>query len=381
MADSEPAVPGRPATAAPQADLQARARELLPRAVYDYYAGGSETETTVREAPLAWQRWRLRPRMLTGVTAPDLRTSLLGSRVDAPIGVAPWALQRMAHPEGELATATGCARTGSLMTVSTTATVPMAEVATVAPDSPKWFQLYQVHGPAYTDDLVRRAAGAGYRALVLTVDLPVLGRRLRDLVNDFQLPEGLVMANHPDQADITRDPELPDAAAGGSGASVRRLDQALNSAEHTPPWTYADVEHFAGLTDLPVVVKGVLRGDDALRCLEAGAAAVWVSTHGGRQVDRAVSSAAALVDVVSAMNDRAEIYVDGGIRSGADALVALALGARAVFCGRPIIWGLATGGADGVVSVLANLCAELAHTMALCGVASVERVPRDLVTS
>ncbi|MBA3798273.1 MAG: alpha-hydroxy-acid oxidizing protein [Actinomycetota bacterium] len=382
MADSEPAVPGPPAAAAPPADLHVRARELLPRAVYDYYAGGSETETTVREAPLAWQRWRLRPRMLTGVTAPDLRTSLLGSPVDAPIGVAPWALQRMAHPDGELATAAACARTGTLMTVSTTATVPMAEVATVVPDSPKWFQLYQVHGPAYTDDLVLRAAGAGYRALVLTVDLPVLGRRLRDLVNDFQLPEGLVMANHPDQADVTSDAELPaHASAGGSGASVRQLSQALNSAEHTPPWTYADVEHFAGLTDLPVVVKGILRGDDALRCLESGAAALWVSTHGGRQVDRAVSSAAALVDVVSTVNERAEIYVDGGIRSGTDALVALALGARAVFCGRPIIWGLATGGEDGVVSVLTNLCAELAHTMALCGVTSVERVSRDLVTS
>lgn len=362
-------------------DLEARARELLPPAVYDYYAGGSESETTLREAPQAWHRWRLRPRMLSGVATPELATTLLGTPVVSPIGVAPWALQRMAHPDGELATAAACARTGTLMTVSTTATAPLDEVAAVAPESPKWFQLYQVHGPAYTDDLVRRAAAAGYRALVLTVDLPILGRRLRDIANDFQLPDGIMMANHPDQADEQADAEMPASAASGSGASVRLLSQALDSADETPPWTYPDVEHFAGLTDLPVVVKGILRGDDAVQCLRAGATAVWVSTHGGRQVDRAVSSADALVDVVSAVGDHAEVYVDGGIRSGTDALVALALGARAVFCGRPIIWGLVTGGADGVVGVLSRLRTELAHSMTLCGVASVERVPRNLVTS
>jgi 4-hydroxymandelate oxidase len=380
MADLSRADAALPLPKRTGADLEARARELLPPAVYDYYAGGSETETTLLEAPLAWRRWRLRPRMLSGVSAPELTTTVLGTPVASPIGVAPWALQRMAHPEGELATAAGCARTGSLMTLSTTATVPLDEVAVVAPESAKWFQLYQVHGPAYTDDLVRRAAAAGYRALVLTVDLPILGRRLRDLANDFQLPEGLVMANHPDQAAEPVNPELPVSAAGGSGVSVRRLSEALDSVDETPPWTYADVEHFAGLTDLPVVVKGVLRGDDAQRCLEAGASAVWVSTHGGRQVDRAVSSAAALVDVVSAVNDHAEVYVDGGIRSGTDALIALALGARAVFCARPVIWGLAIDGVDGVADVLSRLRTELAHTMTLCGVASVQRVPRDLVT-
>jgi len=381
MAHFEPSAAGLPVTQSTGADLEARARQLLPSAVYDYYAGGSETETTLREAPQAWQHWRLRPRMLTGVLSPSLSTTMLDSPVAGPIGVAPWALQRMAHPDGERATAAGSAMVGALMTVSTTANLPLDEIAAVMPQSPKWFQLYQVHGPAYTDDLVRRAADAGYRALVLTVDLPVLGRRLRDLVNDFQLPEGLVMANHPDQGESSEppDPEMPTPAAGGSGVSVRRLSQALDSAEKTPPWTYADVEHFAGLTDLPVIVKGVLRGDDAMRCLDSGAAAVWVSTHGGRQVDRAVSSAAALVDVVAAASGRAEVYVDGGIRSGTDVLIALALGARAVFAGRPIIWGLATGGAQGVADVLARLNSELAHAMTLCGVDSVERVPRDLV--
>lgn len=378
MADSDPASAGLPA-----ADLEARARELLPGDVYDYYAGGSETETTLREAPLAWQRWRLRPRMLTGVAAPDLATTFLGSPVASPIGVSPWALQRMAHADGELATAAACARTGTLMTVSTTATTSLGDVAAVAPGSPKWFQLYRVHSPAYTDDLVRRAADAGYRALVLTVDLPVLGRRLRDLANDFQLPEGLVMANHPDESPEAgtsqADDELP-MQPPSSAVPVRSLNQALDADEANPPWTYADLERFVGLTDLPVVVKGVLRGDDALLSLEAGAAAVWVSTHGGRQVDRAISSAAALADVVTAVGDHAEVYVDGGIRSGTDALVALALGARGAFCGRPIIWGLATGGTDGVAGVLSNLQVELAHAMTLCGIGSVERVPRDLLS-
>ncbi|MDQ4037187.1 MAG: alpha-hydroxy-acid oxidizing protein [Actinomycetota bacterium] len=375
MADSEPAVSGLPGS-----DLEARAREMLTPAVYDYYAGGSETETTLREAPLAWRRWRLRPRMLSGVISPDLSTTLLGAQVGCPVGVAPWALQRMAHPDGELATAAACARTGTLMTVSTAATVPLAEVAAVAPESPKWFQLYHVHDRAYTDDLVRRAADAGYRALVLTVDLPVLGRRYRDIVNDFQLPEGLVLANHPDLTDPEDSAEAP-VHADDMREPLRRLDSALDASDQTPPWTYADLERIAGLTDLAVVVKGVLRGDDAAQCLAAGASAVWVSTHGGRQVDRAIPSSAALSDIVAAVGDQTEIYVDGGIRSGTDVLIALALGARAVFCGRPIIWGLTTGGADGVAAVLTELRAQLAHSMTLCGVASVERVSRDLLAA
>ncbi|MEJ7771505.1 MAG: alpha-hydroxy acid oxidase [Geodermatophilaceae bacterium] len=366
----------------PADDLEAAARQMLAPEVYDYYAGGSESEITLDEAVSSWKRWRLRPRMLTGVSKPELTTTLLGTQVASPIGVAPWALQRMAHPDGELATAAGCAPTRTLMTVATTATTSLREVAAVAPEAAKWFQLYQVHGPAYTDDLVRRAADAGYRALVLTVDLPVLGRRLRDVVNDFQLPEGLVMANHPEPASATGRSAAEvgsSVPASSSGASVRRLSEALNAAEKTPPWTYADLEHFAGLTDLPLVVKGVLRGDDAVACLRAGASAIWVSTHGGRQVDRAVSSASALPEVVAAVGGDAEVYVDGGIRSGTDALVALALGARAVFVARPIIWGLTTAGAAGVSAVLSRLCSELSHCMTLCGVGSVERVPRDLV--
>jgi 4-hydroxymandelate oxidase len=355
-----PATPDDPDREPPYLDLErleARAREVLPADVFDYYAGGAETETTLTEAPGAWRAWRLRPRVLRGIAAAQLGTTLLGSEVATPIGVAPWAYQGMAHPDGERATAAGAAAAGALMTVSTSANHPLEEVVGVAPGSPSWFQLYRLHSPGHTDDLARRAGDAGYRALVLTVDLPLLGRRRRDLVSDFALPAGLRLGNHPPV----------------DGAQPRL------QAMETPTWTFDEIGRFADVSGLPVVVKGVLRGDDAARCVEAGASAVWVSTHGGRQADPAVSSAYALPEVVEAVGDEAEVYADGGIRNGSDVLTALALGARAVFLGRPTIWGLATGGADGVAAVISGLTEELAHTMVLCGLPDVAAVPRDTV--
>ena len=260
----------------------------------------------------------------------ELSTSLLGSEVRTPIGVAPWAYQSLAHPDGERGLRAGAAAAGALMTVSTSASTPLADVAATEPHSPKWFQLYRLHSPAHTDDLARRAGQAGYRALVLTVDLPVLGRRLRDVANRFALPADLPLGNHPPRAAVPAD---------------------------SPVWTFDDIGRYAELSGLPVVVKGVLRGDDAVQCVQAGASAVWVSTHGGRQADPVVASAAALPEVADAVGDEVEVYADGGIRSGSDVLTALALGANAVFVGRPAIWGLATGGADGVSRVLAGLSA------------------------
>ncbi len=336
--------------------LEARARETLPASIYDYYAGGAETETTMVEAPASWRSWRLRPRVLRGTATVGLRTELLGSPVRTPIGVAPWAYQAMAHSEGELATARGAAAAGALLTVSTSATHTLEEVAAAA-EGPRWFQLYRLHSNRHTDDLARRAGDAGYRALVLTVDVPLLGRRRRDMSHAFALPAGLRMANHPPEGD---QPTLSDLA--------------------TATWTFDDIARFGELSRLPVVVKGVLRGDDAVRCVQAGASAVWVSTHGGRQVDPAVASAHALPEVVEAVGGDVEVYADGGIRTGSDVLTALALGASAVFVGRPAVWGLATGGADGVARVLTGLREELAHTMALCGLDDVRSVPRDTVT-
>ncbi|MCW2742022.1 MAG: Hao [Blastococcus sp.] len=371
-ADPPPAAPGRPAaggggpglhTRSPEplddpalldlAALEEQARGLLPPAVADYYAGGAEGEITLGEATGAWRSWRLRPRVLRGGSAVQVGTSLLGSEVRTPIGIAPWAYQSLAHADGERGSARGAAAAGALMTVSTSASTPLADVAATEPLAPKWFQLYRRHSPAFTDDLARRSGQAGYRALVLTVDLPVLGRRLRDVANRLALPADLPPGNGP-----------PPGTA----------------ALATPEWTFDDIGRFAELSGLPVVVKGVLRGDDAVQCVRAGACAVWVSTHGGRQADPVVASAAALPEVVEAVGDEAEVYVDGGIRSGSDVLTALALGATAVFVGRPAVWGLATGGADGVARVLTGLTAQLAHSMALCGLPDVRSVPRDTVT-
>jgi 4-hydroxymandelate oxidase len=333
--------------------LEEQALAVLPPAVADYYAGGAEAEITLGEATAAWRSWRLRPRVLRGVSSVRLGTSLLGSEVRTPIGVAPCAYQSMAHPDGERGSARGAAAAGALMTVSTSASTPLADVAAVEPHAPKWFQLYRRHSPAHTDDLARRAGEAGYRALVLTVDLPVLGLRWRDEANRMTLPADLPPGNSPSDD---------------------------SPAVTSPDWTFDDISRFAGLSGLPVVVKGVLRGDDAARCVQAGASAVWVSTHGGRQADPVVSSAAALPEVAAAVGEDVEVYADGGIRSGADALTALALGATAVFVGRPAIWGLATGGSAGVARVLTGLAAQLAHTMTLCGLSDVRDVPRDTVT-
>jgi len=308
--------------------LEDRARADLPPAVFDYYAGGAESEITLAEATPAWRSWRLRPRVLRGVSSVRLTTSLLDSEVRTPIGVAPWAYQSLAHPDGERGCARGAAAAGSLMTVSTSASTPLADVAATEPLSPMWFQLYARHSPAHTDDLARRAGQAGYRALVLTVDLPVLGRRLRDVANRAALPT-----------------DVPPGNAAPADAPLAEC----------PPWTFDDISRYAGLSGLPVVVKGVLRADDATRCVEAGAAAIWVSTHGGRQADPVVASALALPEIADAVGDQVEVYADGGIRSGSDVLTALALGARAVFVARPVVWGLATGGADGVSHVLTGL--------------------------
>lgn len=355
-AADDPPAPEDPGREPPYLDLdrlERLASERLPAAVFDYYAGGAESETTLGEAPAAWRSWRLRPRVLRGVAAPDLSTTVLGSPVAAPIGVAPWAYQGLAHPDGEAATVRGAAAAGALLCASTSSGTSLADVAAVEPTDPKWFQLYRLHSPAHTDDLARRAGTAGYRALVLTVDLPVLGRRRRDARHGFALPPDLPPANHP--------------PAGTPAADV-------------PLWTFDDIGRFGELSGLPVVVKGVLRGDDAVRCVQAGAAAVWVSAHGGRQADPVVPSAHALPEVVAAVADEVEVYVDGGIRSGSDVLTALALGATAAFVGRPVIWGLAVGGAAGVTGVLSGLAEELAHTMTLCGVGDVRSVPRDTVT-
>jgi 4-hydroxymandelate oxidase len=343
-------------------ELERAARERLTPMAYDYYAGGAGTEATVRDNRTAWDGFRLHPYVLRDVSAVSTRTRLLGTELATPVVVAPTAYQRLAHPDGELATARGAEAAGALVVVSTLATTSLEDVVAAAPDAPRWFQLYVFDDRGYAGELVDRAAAAGYRALVLTVDAPVLGYRPRDERNGFRLPDGLAMANVPR--------EMPETDGSGLAALFGSIDQTL---------TVDDLAWLKERSGLPLVVKGVHRGDDAVRCLDAGADAVVVSNHGGRQLDSAVATADALPEVADAVAGRAPVLVDGGLRDGTDVLKALALGADAVLLGRPVLWGLATGGADGVRDVLRWLTADLERAMTLAGVTDVAEVPRDLV--
>jgi len=345
--------------------LEAAARERLERGVYDYVAGGADDERSVADAQTAWSRLRLRPRVLRDVSEVSMATTVLGSRLPVPLLVAPMAYHRMAHPDGEAASAAGAAAAGAGYILSTQATMTVEEVAEAVPDGLRWFQVYVVRDRGWTADLVARAAATGYRALVLTVDVPVLGNRLRDLRNDFRLPTGLRPANAP--------------PAGAARQRELDADPLAQAGQFDPGLTPEVIGWLAERSGLPVLVKGVLRGDDALTCLEAGAAGVVVSNHGGRQLDTVVATADALAEVAAAVGDRGEVYVDGGIRRGTDVVKALALGARAVLVGRPVLWGLAVGGAAGVERVLSGLAGELRLAMALCGAPDLARLTPDLV--
>ena len=333
--------------------LEAAARAVLPKEAFDYFAGGAFDERSLAANLADWAALRLRPRVLRDVATVDPGTTLLGRPVAHPIVVAPTAFHRMAHPDGEPASARGAAAAGAHFVLSTRSTTPVEDVASALEGRPFWYQVYVLRERDLTVELVGRAKAAGATALVLTVDVPRLGRRLRDLVNNFVLPAHL--------------------------GTIESLDRPGDLADQDPSLTFDDIGWLREATGLPVVVKGVLRGDDARRCVDAGASAIVVSNHGGRQLDTALSGAAAMPDVMASVRDRCEVYVDGGVRRGTDVVKALALGARAVLVGRPVLWGLATGGAEGVTAVLADLVAELELAMALCGCRTIEDVTADLL--
>ena len=323
---------------------------------------------TLRANREAFDRLAIRYRTLVDVSTRTLETTVLGTPVTTPMLIAPTAMQKLAHPEGEVATARAAHRAGTVMVVSTTATTSLRDVVAAAP-GPMWFQLYIYRDRGLTRALIEGAAEAGYRAIMLTVDAPTLGRRERDIRLGFTLPPHLAIAN---AAPAGMD-HVPEAADAASGLMLHFRDL------HDPALTPRDIEWIRELTGLPVVVKGIVRGDDAVRAVDHGAEGIVVSNHGGRQLDGAVAAIRALPEVVAAVDGRAEVYVDGGVRRGTDVLRALALGARAVLLGRPVLWGLAVGGEDGVVDVLRILRDELDLAMALAGARTVGEVTRDLV--
>jgi 4-hydroxymandelate oxidase len=344
--------------------LEGEARHVIGEMAYAYYAGGADDERLLEGNIAAWGRWQLHPHVLAGVASVDLATTVLGTAVSSPVMIAPTAIQGLAHVDGEVATARGAAARGALMVLSSLATRSLEEVAASIPDAPRWMQVYILRDRARTVDLAQRAAAHHYGALVLTVDAAVPGLRLRELRGGVHLPHDLALPN------LAGD-STDSAHAGGFMAVVTR--------EFEPALTPDDIGWLAGLTDLPVVVKGVQRADDAVRCVEAGAAALVVSNHGARQLADAPATADILPEIVEAVGNRAEIYVDGGLRRAPDVVKALALGARAVLIGRPSLWALAVGGADGVASLLGWYESELRRTMALCGAATVGELDRSLV--
>jgi 4-hydroxymandelate oxidase len=338
-------------------DLAAKAADPAAWAVIE---DGADDEITLRDNVAAWSRIRLRPRMLRGGGEVDTATTLLGTPVAAPIVVGPSGRHGVFNPDGEVATARGAASAATVMAVATASSRSLEEVAAAAPGGLRWFQLYITRDRGWTEELLARAEAAGFRAVVLTVDVPIVGRRRGTLRQP--LPNGPGWAN--------ARARFGEAATYGAPGFAGGFD---------PDLSQADIAWLRGRTSLPIVVKGILRGDDAAACVESGAAAVVVSNHGGRQLDTAVASADALPEVVAAVLGRAEVYVDGGVRRGTDVVKALAMGAGAVLVVRPVLHGLLLDGAEGVHAVLEHLQDDLRRAMVLCGVRRLEDIAPDLL--
>jgi len=325
-------------------DYEPAARAALPSEVYEYFAGGAGDEWTLAQNLSAFQRWYLRPRVLRGSGTPDITATLLGQQVSMPVIVAPWAFQWMAHAEGELATARAAGAAGSLMVVSSTALDHLEEIAAI--EGPKWWQLYVFTDRGVTADMLHRVAAAGFAAVCLTVDFQAVGLRHRDTRSGFVLPIG------PKSANLAFEPALS-------------WDDLGWIREQTP--------------GLPLLLKGILTVEDALLAIEAGIDGIVVSNHGGRQLDGAPSALTVLPEIVAAVAGKIPIYMDGGIRRGTDIMKALALGAEAVMVGRPVAWGLAAEGQEGVAGVLQIFRDELLNAMALCGCRTVDEITSALV--
>ena len=354
------------------ADYEPLARAALDDSAWSYLAGGAADEITLRENRRAWDGWRLLPRVLRPLAGGHTRQTLLGREWPHPIMLAPVAYQRLFHPDGEHASALAAVAQGAGITLSTQASVALEDVARLALGEARrgalWFQLYVQHDRGFTRELVQRAEAAGYEALVVTVDAPTNGARDRERRAGFQLPPGVRAVN---LAGLAPRP-IADMPPGHSAL----FDGLLHGA---PTW--ADIEWLAGLTRLPVLLKGVLHADDAATALRAGAAGLVVSNHGGRTLDTAVTTAFALPRIADVVAGRVPLLVDGGIRRGTDIVKALALGAQAVMVGRPCIWALAAEGALGVARAIRLLRDEFEIALALCGCATLSDADKALLVS
>ncbi len=345
------------------ADYERAAAARLDAGSHSYLAGGAGDETTLRDNVAAWNRLAIRPRMLVGVGRRDASVELLGRRRPHPVLIAPTAFQRLAHPEGEVATARAAAATDTIMCLSTLSTTSIQALAQAVPGASRWFQLYVFSDRGVSRELVRQAVEHGYEALVVTVDLPVLAIRERELRSGVRTSAAEQVASA--------------AAAGARG----EMTPAAFGALIDPDLSWADIERFAAESPVPVVLKGILTPEDARLAVQHGAAGVIVSNHGGRQLDTVLAGADALPAIVQEVGDRIDVLVDGGIRRGTDVLKALALGARAVLVGRPVVAGLAVDGTRGAQRVLEILLHELDTALALAGAPNASELDSSFVTA
>jgi isopentenyl diphosphate isomerase/L-lactate dehydrogenase-like FMN-dependent dehydrogenase len=354
------------------AELERRAEEAMTPEAWGYVAGAAGSEDTARANLEAFRKWRIVPRMLCDVSERDLTVELFGEDLSAPLLLAPIGVQSIVHEEAELAAARGAGEVGIPFVLSTAATRSIEEVAEVCGDNLRWFQLYWPVDKGLTESFVRRAESSGYKAIVVTLDTVLLAWRPRDLQNAF-LPflrgEGIAhyLSDPVFRSGLERTPE------DDLQSAVLKWVQVFSD----PSTTWARLEELRALTDLPILLKGILHPDDARAAVDAGVNGVIVSNHGGRQVDGAIGAFDALPGVVDAVPGDFPVLFDSGIRSGADAFKALAFGARAVLLGRPYIWGLALGGAEGVTHVLRAFLADLDLTFALSGCSSISDVSRE----
>ena len=340
-------------------DLERRAQERLDPGAFGYFAGGAGEELVLRENVTAWSEHRFAPKVLVDVSEIDTSVTVLGRRYEHPVLVAPMAYQRHANRAGERAMAQAAAATGSGFVLSSQTTTHPREVALSRGEAGQWFQLYAMREPQATEALIAAARDYGYEALVLTVDFPVGGLRRRDVSSGFAVTQ----------------PTFVDSLTG----DTRHLTPAVRHAQHDPALTWDHVAIFAEHSGLPLLLKGILRPDDAVRAVEAGVGGIIVSNHGGRQLDAVQPTARALAAIVDAVDGRVPVLVDGGIRHGWDVAIALALGADAVLVGRPVLWGLAAGGERGAAEVLEQLHAELENTLALVGCPRVVDLDRSFL--
>lgn len=344
-------------------DFRDAARQRLSPAAWDYYRSGALREWTLAENERAWERWCLVRRAMVDVSSVDITTTVLGSDVSLPVLIAPTAFHRLATADGEVATARAARAAGTVMVNSTLSTVPLEQVADTG--AMRWFQLYVFKDRGLTRELVERAVAAGFTAIVPTVDTPTIGIRYADQRNRFVLPDGMELANVA---------VALDAGADGAGSGLRAFSQQFDQS-----LTWRDIEWLCGLVDVPVVPKGIMTAADARGALDAGAAGVVVSNHGGRQLDGDPATADVLGDVVDEVAGAATVLVDGGIRSGTDVVKAVARGADAVLVGRAVLWSLAAGGQAGVERMLGLLADEIADAMRQLGACRIADLGNHMV--